>query len=66
MSIEPEGFSKVHARGGIEHRLRSGEIAKKWQPLGIGAMEGEEIPISDLKEKGALQSGEETNHDDPD
>jgi lysine 2,3-aminomutase len=65
MSIEPEGFSKVHARGGVEHRLRSGEIAKKWQPLGIGAVEGEEIALKDLKEKGALQSGEETSNDDP-
>jgi len=41
MYIEPEGFDTVRARGGSEHRLRSGEIAKKWQPLGVGALEGE-------------------------
>ncbi|MFZ0547610.1 MAG: lysine 2,3-aminomutase [Candidatus Promineifilaceae bacterium] len=41
MSIEPEGFSDTHARGGAEHRLRSGELAKKWQPLGVGALEPE-------------------------
>jgi hypothetical protein len=41
MTIEPEGFSDTHSRGGSEHRLRSGEIAKKWQPLGVGALEQE-------------------------
>jgi lysine 2,3-aminomutase len=41
MSIEPEGFSDTHARGGAEHRLRSGELSKKWQPLGVGALEPE-------------------------
>ncbi len=35
MTIEPAGFSETHARGGEEHRLRSGD-ASKWQPLGIG------------------------------
>jgi lysine 2,3-aminomutase len=35
MTIEPAGFSEIHARGGAEHRLRSGD-AGKWQPLGIG------------------------------
>jgi lysine 2,3-aminomutase len=35
LTIEPAGFSEVHARGGAEHRLRSGD-ASKWQPLGIG------------------------------
>jgi lysine 2,3-aminomutase len=39
MSIEPEGFSDTHARGGGEHRLRSGDIAQKWQPLGVGSIE---------------------------
>ena len=41
MFIEPEGFDEVHARGGSEHRLRSGELKQKWQPLGVGAMEHE-------------------------
>jgi lysine 2,3-aminomutase len=41
LTIEPEGFDQTHARGGGEHRLRSGELAAKWQPLGVGAMEGE-------------------------
>lgn len=39
MFIEPEGFNETHARGGGEHRLRSGEIANKLQPLGIGSVE---------------------------
>ncbi len=39
MFIEPEGFEQIHARGGAEHRLRSGELAQKWQPLGVGAIE---------------------------
>jgi len=34
MTIEPVGFSEVHARGGAEHRLRADP--SKWQPLGIG------------------------------
>ncbi len=42
MTIEPEGFDSTHARGGGEHRLRSGDLAAKWQPLGVGAMEGEQ------------------------
>jgi hypothetical protein len=41
MTIEPEGFSDTHARGGSEHRLRSGDLSKKWQPLGVGALEPE-------------------------
>ena len=48
MTIEPAGFSDVHARGGAEHRLRAGD-ATKWQPLGIGAdkkplLQGESTP----------------------
>jgi lysine 2,3-aminomutase len=41
MTIEPSGFSEIHARGGRAHRLRSGEQEHKWQPLGIGAIESE-------------------------
>lgn len=41
MFIEPEGFDQTHARGGNEHRLRRGDQAGKWQPLGVGAMKGE-------------------------
>ncbi|HEX6386113.1 MAG TPA: lysine 2,3-aminomutase, partial [Anaerolineae bacterium] len=44
MAIEPEGFEEVHARGGAEHRLRSGELAQKWQPLGVGSIEVKEAP----------------------
>ena len=40
MSIAPKGFNQTHARGGEEHRLRSGDVAQKWQPLGVGALEG--------------------------
>jgi lysine 2,3-aminomutase len=43
MSIEPEGFDEIHARGGNEHRLRSGAVQKKWQPLGVGAIEIDEL-----------------------
>jgi lysine 2,3-aminomutase len=39
MTIEPEGFDQTHARGGGEHRLRAGDIAQKWQPLGVGSIE---------------------------
>jgi lysine 2,3-aminomutase len=48
MFIEPEGFEQVHARGGAEHRLRSGEVAQKWQPLGVGAIEHEIEPAAQL------------------
>jgi hypothetical protein len=34
MVITPEGFDRVHERGGTQHRLRAD--AAKWQPLGIG------------------------------
>jgi len=39
MSIEPDGFEQVHLRGGKEHRLRSGDLSHKWQPLGVGSIE---------------------------
>lgn len=42
MSIEPSGFTEIRARGGREHRLRSGETSHKWQPLGVGALEQSE------------------------
>ncbi|HID52537.1 MAG TPA: lysine 2,3-aminomutase [Anaerolineae bacterium] len=45
MFIEPEGFEDIHARGGAEHRLRSDELAQKWKPLGVGAVEGEQSAI---------------------
>lgn len=51
MFIEPEGFDEVHARGGSEHRLRSGEVKQKWQPLGVGAMEHEPAEPRQLAEK---------------
>jgi lysine 2,3-aminomutase len=38
LAIEPEGFEQTHARGGNEHRLRSGSLNSKWQPLGVGAV----------------------------
>ncbi|MCL4262731.1 MAG: lysine 2,3-aminomutase [Anaerolineae bacterium] len=50
MTIEPEGFDTTHARGGGEHRLRSGDLAAKWQPLGVGAMEGESISAQKPKQ----------------
>ena len=46
LSIEPSGFSQVRARGGAEHRLRSGEDTHKWRPMGIGAIEGTQLPAN--------------------
>ena len=59
LSIEPEGFADVHARGGSEHRLRSGDLSKKWQPLGIGAVEGGKLPSGKEGNSQALPKGEE-------
>ncbi len=59
MSIEPAGFSDVHARGGAEHRLRSGDLSQKWQPLGIGALESEEGTGHNEAEKKVLPAGDE-------
>ena len=61
LAIEPEGFERVHARGGAEHRLRSGDLAQKWQPLGVGAIEHGEEPQQQLEapsEQGDEEAGE--------
>lgn len=39
MFIKPEGFDKIHERGGKRHRLKD---EKKWKPLGIGTSVDEE------------------------
>ncbi len=39
MTIKPEGFDRLHTRGGSVHRLR--EDSGKWKPLGIGDGEDE-------------------------
>lgn len=39
MFIKPEGFDKLHERGGIQHRLKDKD---KWEPLGIGEGNHEE------------------------
>lgn len=49
MTIAPEGFEEIHARGGLEHRLRSGAQTKKWQPLGVGAIEQGETTLLHLE-----------------
>jgi len=59
MSIEPEGFTDVHARGGAEHRLRSGDLSNKWQPLGIGAVEGDKLQSSKEIDIPELPDGED-------
>jgi lysine 2,3-aminomutase len=41
MFIKPDGFDKIHERGGIQHRLKD---PKKWQPLGIGSGEPAKKP----------------------
>ncbi len=50
MFIEPQGFDEVRARGGAEHRLRSGEIKQKWQPLGVGSIEPEQAQLEEPKD----------------
>jgi lysine 2,3-aminomutase len=50
MFIEPEGFGNVHARGGGEHRLRSGDLTGKWQPLGIGSIEQQPARLGETTE----------------
>ncbi len=64
MSIEPEGFATVHARGGQEHRLRSGEIAKKWQPLGVGSIEMKPKELSEPSNSDSVDSDEEKGVED--
>jgi lysine 2,3-aminomutase len=59
MAIEPQGFADVHARGGGEHRLRSGDLSRKWQPLGIGSLEGQQADKSENDAAHALPAGEE-------
>jgi lysine 2,3-aminomutase len=36
MSIKPDGFDQIHARGGAKHRLRSDDQTK-WKPAGVGS-----------------------------
>ncbi|MGE5224517.1 MAG: lysine 2,3-aminomutase, partial [Omnitrophica WOR_2 bacterium] len=38
MFIKPEGFDKLHERGGTQHRLKD---ERKWIPLGIGEEEAQ-------------------------
>jgi lysine 2,3-aminomutase len=63
MTIEPEGFSEVHARGGQEHRLRSGEIAKKWQPLGVGSIESPPARLPETTDGRSARNKEENSED---
>lgn len=50
LTIEPEGFELVRARGGKEHRLRSGDLSHKWQPLGLGSIEPDKDEPAQLPE----------------
>jgi len=50
LTIEPEGFDEIHARGGDEHRLRSGNSTHKWQPLGVGSIEPDTTEDKQLPE----------------
>ena len=65
MSIEPQGFADVHARGGAEHRLRSGDLSQKWQPLGIGALESDQLSGADKGSSEALPAGDEESEEQP-
>jgi lysine 2,3-aminomutase len=64
MFIEPEGFADVRARGGTEHRLRSGEITKKWQPLGVGSIESPPAQLSESTNGKSTESEEEADAGD--
>jgi len=64
MSIEPEGFEDVHARGGAEHRLRSGSLSQKWRPLGIGALEHSQQPPAQLDSAVEDEAEEEEDGND--
>lgn len=44
MYIAPQGFEEIHARGGAEHRLRSGDLSQKWTPLGVGSI-SPDLPV---------------------
>lgn len=59
MSIMPEGFEQVHLRGGEEHRLRSGDVGHKWQPLGVGSIEADKDEQNALPEPKDSQESEE-------
>ena len=61
MYIAPEGFEDTRARGGAEHRLRSGEIAQKWNPLGVGTIEPAKIALSDGSEAKKADDSAETD-----
>jgi lysine 2,3-aminomutase len=50
MTIEPAGFSEIHARGGVDHRLRSGEVSEKWRPLGVGTIDPDSEEPKELPE----------------
>ncbi|MCP4427998.1 MAG: lysine 2,3-aminomutase [Chloroflexi bacterium] len=50
MFIQPQGFDEIRARGGAEHRLRSGEIKQKWQPLGVGSIEQKQAQLEEGQE----------------
>lgn len=45
MFIAPSGFDDIRARGGAEHRLRSGDLSQKWNPMGVGAIEEGQAPL---------------------
>ncbi|MCA9923942.1 MAG: lysine 2,3-aminomutase [Anaerolineales bacterium] len=63
MFIEPEGFSQVRLRGGAEHRLRSGETTKKWQPLGVGSVEPEStLKLAEPEKERDTKETIENNH----
>lgn len=59
MFIEPAGFDQVHSRGGAEHRLRSGDVAQKWQPLGVGAIEHSQPPPAQLEKPAEEEENED-------
>ncbi len=59
MFIAPEGFDETRARGGAEHRLRSGELAQKWNPLGVGTIDPAKIALTD-----SAESHKTTDQDD--
>jgi len=64
LTIEPEGFNEIHARGGKVHRLRSGDLDRKWQPLGVGSIEPDQNAVGKLAEPQAAEN-EKVEEEDP-
>jgi len=63
MWIEPRGFADIHTRGNLEaHRLQD---PAKWQPYGVGAIEGQASPALPVLEPGVAASEQNGGNGNP-